>query len=212
MDKDYKAAAAGDNSLQHENELNKNQEKHSQRQKEILEYAAMALEFLLSFTQTTMEVADHQMWIKRLSIVPLWKLKKLDEFVGPRITDVWKFFSELRPEPESFNEEPTGKRAPGSKYLPDPELSDSERSRAIGRFYAKRIAEIDKIEFKPTVWHKHNPKEYQRQREEWRRKCRLAEWAMYQEAWQRFPSIREQIETVMKEPRFMEIRDDEKKI
>jgi hypothetical protein len=90
---DYKIAAAGDEQNQEENSRTKRIE---QKQSVSLSYATQVLEYLLIFTRAEMLGPDRTLWIERLSKVPVWKLKRLDEFTSPFINEVWKFFYELR--------------------------------------------------------------------------------------------------------------------
>ena len=90
---DYKTAAAGDEQNQQEtSEYARPARNHGVS----LDYADQAMEYLQLFTRTEMQPEDRAKWVQRLSTVPAWKLKKLDEFTSPFINEVWKFFDELR--------------------------------------------------------------------------------------------------------------------
>lgn len=100
---DRKAKASGER----EDELPK-----SEREKS-LEYAEEVLDTLLRFSSPPLESKSwsddewtewRKDWIRRLSSVPIWKLKKLGDFTSPWINEVWHFFDTLRQEPEYYQE------------------------------------------------------------------------------------------------------------
>lgn len=94
---DYKLAASGDPAAT----------ERSRWQEKCLDYAEQVLDHLLNFAavpnppKTPEEWGSWRKdWIQRLSQVPQWKLGRLTDFYSPYITDVWKFFEDLRPTPE----------------------------------------------------------------------------------------------------------------
>lgn len=101
---DHKMAAAGDEQNLHENEKT---ERIERGQRVSLEYAFQVLDYLLMFTRAEMRERDRQVWIQRLSTVPVWKLKRLDEFTSPFINEVWKFFDDMRPLPTYYEAPPS---------------------------------------------------------------------------------------------------------
>lgn len=125
---DYKSAAAGDDMNQQSNERSGSSERTGQRSGVPLEFAQEVLEYLMSFTQASLTVEDQKKWVQRLSMVPAWKLKKLDEFTSPFIGEVWKFLDALQPPVEHF------------KSLPEPD--PTPRSAQVARDFLAHIQKI----------------------------------------------------------------------
>ena len=103
---------------------------HVKNQTADLVYYRTVLDHLLAYTRAEMSGEDQDKWIARLSNVPMWKLKKLDEFNSPFISSVWEFFNNLRPDPEDpYSELGYDKEC---KQLPDTS-SRAQNERLLGK-------------------------------------------------------------------------------
>ena len=122
---DYKMAAAGNE----QNPQNKSVCESPERRP--VEFYEEVLGYLLSFTQAELSAKDQALWIQRLSTVPPWKLKRLDEFTSPFINEVWKFLDDLKQEPETF------------KALPEP--PQTSRSVQVARDFNEHIQAVVKM-------------------------------------------------------------------
>lgn len=80
-------------------------------------YVKIALAELLTFTRAEMSDDERLLWEKRLSTVPLWKLKRVNEYTGPFINGVWAFFDTLRYVERSVKALPEPAPAPRSVQI-----------------------------------------------------------------------------------------------
>lgn len=106
---DHKMAAAHDQENLQEIESG---EKLKKRLGVGLDYAHEVLVYLMSFTQANLTPDDQEAWTDRLSKVPAWKLKRLDEFTSPFINEVWKFLDGLQQEIPAFKALPEADNTP----------------------------------------------------------------------------------------------------
>ncbi len=174
---DYKLAASGDPAAT----------ERSSWQEKCLDYAEQVLDHLLNFAavpnppKTPEEWGSWRKdWIQRLSQVPQWKLGRLTDFYSPYITDVWKFFEDLRQTPEYHQ-----------PLLPEPDRTP--RSVQIAKDFNAHIQKMMKLmdDFKPSRFRlkEKDPQKYQEEFSIWANKKRKIELESFKELNQKYPHL-----------------------
>ncbi len=113
------------------------------------EIAAAAIAHLQAKYLITLSPEDVKVWKSSMLKIPIWKIARIDEFSGD-LRKIWAFFDTLQAPPKVYH----------MPQLPEPKSQ-------VGKDFFAHVRLLTEDKFKPTVWHSHNPEEYERQRAEW---------------------------------------------